>query len=513
MTTQAQTNGDQLNAKHLRYLDRRGLSPETVLGFGLASSPDGNGICFPYNEFEQPLNVKVWQPPKTHDDSPTWRFVESGKDLTFFNFDILQDPAVLRDNAPMPVVITEGEWDCLSVAQSGYPFVCSMPNGAPPPSTNDGPDDESQESPGHSSGNASGSRYAMIHRHFPLLKRVKRWVIATDNDPPGMQLAQDLVRRLGPGRCSFVTYPEDCKDFNDVLVKHGPEAVAEIVAKAKPYPVKGLFTLDDLPAELPRHCVSTGWPNLDVDWKPYPGQFTVLTGIPGVGKTTLLMALVGQLAELHGWSVCLGALENSPEDYIDALMRFRLRGKITKPGWESDEPDVVRARNWIKRQFVFIAQDVRREEDELTLDEFLDAAESAVIQHDVRLVMLDPVNQLESSKASFETDTDYADRCIRAMMRFARRMKVAFICVVHPTKSVGDLKDPASLSLYHCSGSAHWANKPHAGLVLWREIDSSVVNVRVAKNRYVDSGKQWTVAELQYEPHSGRYSDATVPGN
>jgi twinkle protein len=146
----------------------------------------------------------------------------------------------------------------------------------------------------------------------------------------------------------------------------------------------------------------------------------------------------------------------------------------------------------------------------MKLEQFLDASEAAVIQHDARGVLLDPFNQLDSSRFSDETETEYIERAIRSMMRFARQLRVAFICVVHPSKAASEIRNIKNLSLYHCSGSAHWANKPQAGLVLWREPESQEINIKVAKNRYPESGRQWHKAALQLEPSSGRYSDVDL---
>jgi twinkle protein len=107
------------------------------------------------------------------------------------------------------LVITEGELDALAAICSGYRFVVSVPDGAPPPGSpgTTGPGDE-----------ATG-KFAFLWNNRERLKRVKRLTLAVDNDPAGGQLRQELVRRLSAARCSFVQYPDGCKDLNDVLIK------------------------------------------------------------------------------------------------------------------------------------------------------------------------------------------------------------------------------------------------------------------------------------------------------
>jgi twinkle protein len=62
---------------------------------------------------------------------------------------------------------------------------------------------------------------------------------------------------------------------------------------------------------------------------------------------------------------------------------------------------------------------------------------------------------------------------------------VLVIVVAHPGKE-GGLKDPSKMSLYDISDSAHWANKPDFGLVVFREAESlgMITHIKVAKIRY-----------------------------
>lgn len=67
-----------------------------------------------------------------------------------------------------------------------------------------------------------------------------RIILATDNDPPGQALAEELARRLGRERCWQVRWPKKdelsfFKDANEVLKYMGADALKRIVEKAEPY--------------------------------------------------------------------------------------------------------------------------------------------------------------------------------------------------------------------------------------------------------------------------------------
>src|SRR3546814_8320544 len=104
--------------------------------------------------------------------------------------------------------------------QCGNPAVVSVPNGAPAERIDDP---------------VNSNRYRFLWESQADLERVKSFVLATDSDGPGLTLAHDLAAILGPERCRFVTYPDDCKDLNEVFIAHGLRGVNEKINRAKPF--------------------------------------------------------------------------------------------------------------------------------------------------------------------------------------------------------------------------------------------------------------------------------------
>ena len=77
-----------------------------------------------------------------------------------------------------------------------------------------------------------------------------RIVLALDNDERGIELRNELIRRLDPERCLLVEGPEGCKDANDVLMRHGEEQVRECIEAAHEIPLVGIQTAEDVEEEL-----------------------------------------------------------------------------------------------------------------------------------------------------------------------------------------------------------------------------------------------------------------------
>jgi Toprim-like len=57
------------------------------------------------------------------------------------------------------------------------------------------------------------------------LMKVKRFVLAVDDDAAGKRLHDEIVRRLLASRCMMVRYPLGCKDANQVLKVDGKTAI------------------------------------------------------------------------------------------------------------------------------------------------------------------------------------------------------------------------------------------------------------------------------------------------
>lgn len=474
------------------FFESRRISAETAARFEIHTAmsrqneivPDAKGriIAFPFFERGKvvaakyrTLDKKFWQRP--------------GGKRTFWNADALDDPALLSGH--MPLIITEGEIDALSAIDCGFPLTVSVPDGAPTP-----PNAEAETKA--TSDDAKG-KFEFIWNNRERLSHIKRFVLAVDSDEPGQYLASELVRRLSAARCFFVTYPEGCKDLNDVLVGHGPEAVTAVLNGAKPYPVRGLYRLSDYPEAGQLKTLNVGWQTFDEVLRLFRGEFMVVTGIPSHGKSTWVLNLLVNMAELHGWRSALF----SPEMPVVPQLRDKLR-RIRSRHSSAQSP---RVDAWIHDHFVFIDADPTGDQDEdFDLDWIISRAVDAVLRDAIDVLVIDPWNEIEHARFKNETTTEYIGRSIRALKRFARLYDVAVIVVAHPTKDIvgkdGKHRVP---SLYDVEGSAHWFNKCDHGIVVERpDPASSAGTIWVAKSRFDEAGEKGSI-RMQFNRLTSRF--------
>lgn len=429
-----------MHPKHREWISARGLDPQLAEKLGLTTVSEGgaNWLAVPYLEAGETINHKYrLTSDKRHK-------MDAGAPLALWNADCLKDPKV-RDGQT-PVVITEGEWDAMAAIQAGFQFAVSVPNGAPAQETAD---------------LDTAARYDWVDRHAEALSGVREFVIAADEDAAGRNLRSDLIRLLGASRCRFIDYPFPCKDLNEVLVEYGPDKVVDCIATARPVPVQGLFRPADFPERGEVQAYSVGVAPLSDMIQIVPGTFSVVTGYANMGKSTLMNAIIGHALRYH-FPVCVASFETDVKPILIDGLRMAILGcsKVDLGKVElSDADDIIDARLHIISQAV-------DEDLEMDLDKFLELCRVAVRRHGVKMIVLDPWNELEHKRGRDETETDYIGRAIRAMKRFAKQNDVAFWVVAHPTKPhEGAKKVPG---LYDISGSANWANKADYGLTYHR---------------------------------------------
>lgn len=467
------------------YLAGRGISSETAEKHQLTGQRmdrGGSVLATPYFRDGKIVNTKFRAFSLSDPEVKSFWMQDEGE-LCLWNRDILLDPLLCLPDHPL--VITEGEIDGLSVDEAGHQWVVSVPNGA-----------------------QQGTKW--LDADMPHIRKAAKFVLAVDNDDAGETLKRALLNALSLPRCHLVSYPDGCKDLNDVLKNLGKEAVLKVIAEARPIPYQGAYYASDFDDFVGHQTYDLGIRVLDACFTPFAGGFIVITGTPGTGKSLLVQALCYLLAKKHGLKSVIGTFENEPPQVIEELCRMYCG---TRPmTYEIRQ----RAKAWINRHFYFAVTDAPEsaphgeEPVETNLAWFLDAASTFIIREGAKVVVIDPWNELEHSRRHGESETQYIARSIREMKRWARRYNVILIVIGHPTKLEYDKKDKTfrKPTLYDIAGSAAWFDKADIGIVLTRTGERSEIELDVQKVRFKDTGRRgqpvlvWNEAAARYESAS-----------
>lgn len=473
----------------VRWFAARGISEEIIarhcIGLETVYMPqlEDETLCFvfPYRRNGEVVNLKYRSLEGKH-----FRQVKDAEKILYGIDDLTEDWAV----------IVEGECDKLALDVSGIRNAVSVPDGAPPAGSK-----------------PSDQKFEYLVTCAEPLHRLTKIVLAVDNDAPGKTLEAELARRLGPERCWRVTWPDGCKDANDVLVSCGATSLHACIEAAKPYPLDGVFTVEELADDVRQlyreglqSGVSTGWVSVDHHYTVRPGEMTIVTGIPSHGKSQFLDALIVNLARDHEWSIAVCSPENLPVSRHLSKLIEQYTGWAFREGPTHRLPSeaLADALDWLHQHFVFIAP-----EESLSILGLLTIAKSLVARHGIKGLVLDPWNEFEHTRPSHQTETEYISVVLGQIRRFARTHGVHVWVVAHPQKLYrredGSYPVPTP---YDISGSAHWRNKADNCLAVWRDLDEpeKPVKLYVQKIRFREVGTVGMI-ELTWNKVNGRYEE------
>jgi twinkle protein len=209
------------------------------------------------------------------------------------------------------VVITEGEIDCLSLAQV---FKCSWPVVSLP--------------------NGAQSARKAIQKSVEWLSSYEQVVLCFDMDEPGQEAAQACVDLLPPGKVAIMQLP--LKDANEMLVAGRVDELVRAVWEAQTYRPDGIVTVADVRPQLSKPIeAGLPWWSETLTAHTYGrrfGEAYALGAGTGVGKTDFLAQQIAHDVTECGQKVGIFMLEQQPTETLR-----RTAGKISgKRFWVPD---------------------------------------------------------------------------------------------------------------------------------------------------------------------------------
>jgi twinkle protein len=472
-----------LSDKAMDWFSSRGITTEVLIRNRISMErvwmpqieDESTAITFPYYKGGEVVNVKY------RDGQKNFRQY-AGAQKVLYKYDDIQDDVT---------IICEGEMDALSLEVAGFRNAISVPDGAPSP-------------------DAKHFENKFEFLDDERLDNVKQWILAVDSDEPGRKLEDELSRRLGREKCMRILWPEDCKDANEVLLTYGAEGLRHLIQDAKPFPVEGVFSVSDIEEDINNMLEfgmvkgePTGWDSVNGLYTPAPGQWTLVTGIPSMGKSEWLDALAVNIAETAGWSFGVCSPENQPISWHAAkLMEKRMNERLV--AGRVNQLKFQEAKAWLNEHFHFIMP------EEPSLDSVLAKAKVLVRRHGMKGLIIDPYNELDHTKRKDGVnETEYVSSFLTQMRKFARENSIHIWLVAHPAKLMKDNKGIYPVpDGYTVSGSAHFYNKADNIIAVHRDLTvvNAATEVHVQKVRSRWLGKRG-IAYLQWQPHSGRFKE------
>ena len=462
----------------------RGISNQTLLRYKVSEGIDYmqqadaevKTIHFNYIYNEEVFNIKY------RDSSKNFKLV-SGAMLGPYGLN------VLLDNYVSELVITEGEIDAMSFYEAGIKTAISVPNGA-----------------------SKGSQKLEWLEEFIHIFEGKKIYLATDMDEAGIALRNELARRLGKSNCYIVEFPY--KDANETLVHGGPDKLVECYNSASPFPVEGVddaFTVRDEIIRLYEEGTPKGYDSgydMDSEFQWYPGQVTLITGIPGHGKSTWLKNIIYRLAERHGLKSFIYSAEEANTAFALSDMYQIATGKSFFKNSFADRIqriDVDGLLPFMNDHFKYY----RLSDNDLSIEGILEKAQDMVKRFGINIMVIDNMSTVEKSMSN-QSDTRHHQ--IKNMMndvsRFARNYDVHVFLVAHPKKMTeiknGIYRVPNG---YDVGDSSHWFNLPDNGITIYRNFETRQTELHRWKVRFKYTGQVGT-SYFSFNINNSRYDSA-----
>lgn len=472
---------EKLSEKFLKWFEQdRGISNNTLLRLKITEAKEWmpqyekevQTICFNYFRDDELVNIKFRGPQKAFK-------MAKNAELIFYNLD-----AIKGENE---AVIVEGEIDCLTLHECGIYNSVSVPNGA-----------------------SKGSmKLEYLDNCWQEFEGKTKIILATDGDEPGNALREELARRLGKERCFTVTYPDGCKDLNEVLLKFDKEKVKETVQAAKEWPLEGIVTMDEMYDTITSWYehgyppgAKAGIPGFDQLLSFAPKQITTITGIPGHGKDEFTNLILARTAVNCGWKWADAGFEEEPEQTVTKLAE-KIVGRsfdFRKDASHRMSVDQFQqAVALIDQHFYFY----KTEEIETDIDSLLSIADRLVLKYGIRGLRLNPWNWIDN-KTGIE-GTEYVSVVYTKIIKWARKRDVHVFVIAHTTKIGKDRSGKFEIpNLYNISGSAHFYNKTHNGITVYFDPTTGFTTVYVQKVKQSWLGEKGFVT-YRFDTYTRKY--------
>ena len=222
-----------------------------------------------------------------------------------------------------------------------------------------------------------------------FVEKVDAIYIAFDPDKAGQEAAMDLAERFGFEKCfkvDFSNEEEGIKDLSDCLAQGiEEEQIQQCIEEAIQFEIPGVVEVKTVQDGLKTNPLV---PIAHFPYKVmddlmeglYPGEVSIVSGIPGLGKSAFTISLAREWA-LNDVGVMFCALETGKEKLTDRYLYDFQNAKLAF--WEPEDLKVFTDANKLSRYFMAFAQ---KHQTKIFILDYLEWVASRVSRDDNRAI-------------------------------------------------------------------------------------------------------------------------------
>ena len=399
-----------------KYLSLRKLSKSTLDYCDVCEDSKGN-IVFNFYDANDVLTLVKYRPSKKITKrmriEKTW--CQSGADTKNILYNMN------RVDPTKPLVITEGEIDCLSVIEAGYKNAVSIPLGV---------------------GNSK-----WINENFDWLEQFDKIVILFDNDVAGINGRKEACSRLGTWRTYYIELPTEMekdeekvsiKDINEVLYYFGKQKVLDFIDTAQEVPIADVVDLYDVPdfdIESAEGFYSSSKELGEHIYKYLLGTVLILTGRNGNGKSVFLnqefiVEPLNQGMDVFVYSVEMG--RSLLKNWIELVLSGRENVVMSNSTVHKIKPEIKKTmRDWYRGRIFAYDND-----KDLTADSILDRLETVIRRNGVKVAVIDNLLTVDLLPSAGSDIWQEQKKFMVRLINFAAKYNIFIVLVAHPKKTV-----------------------------------------------------------------------------
>ena len=391
------------------------------------------------------------------------------------------------------LTITEGELDCLSIAEIwSCKFPCvSIPNGA-----------------------ASAAK--AITANLQYIESFDTVVLCFDSDEAGRDAAEACAELISPGRVRIAQVPEDYNDPSGMLICGKREELSNLLWEAQPYKpeyvIAGKDTWELVNSPEERAKYRYGFRELDdMLLGIFPSELTLLTAGSGLGKSLLSKEIALNVVE-QGGTVGIISLEETVRRAAIAFAGMGINKPLHLPDVFDQTSESERREGWTKTlgtdRIHFIGAF-----GDLSPDKLMPLIRYLAVAKGCDLVVLDHVSMLASGSEE-QNERKFLDGLVHRLRVEVQNSGIHMIMISHLSRpSGGDRshEEGRAVSSTHLRGSHSLFQLSNACVAMVRnpssedEDDRNRTKLVVLKNR--KTGEQGEAGALTYDPETGRLTE------
>lgn len=457
------------------YWAKRGISKTTIDYLDIQQDERGNTL-FQYYDTNDVLTVCKVRPSRKvpHGECKVW-YLKDEHGNPYDSMPILYN--MNKINVDSPLLICSGEGDCAAAIEAGWTNAVSI------------------------CGGDQNTRW--VNECWDWLEQFNEIIICPDNDESGNKYCKQIIPRLGSWRCKIAVVPEwyevdgvrkaHVKDINDCLYYMGKDCVLNIITHAQDSPIQSVKDLSDVEdVDLDDiDGIYTGIDGIDRElMKIFYGTLTVVSGMPGSGKTSFLYQLICNALDqdINSWLYSKELPDWMTKNWFNFIFggRRHIKEYVNSKGakYYKVTPDAKKKidDHYRGKWFVY------RDDYGNTLDELIESMTDVVRKCGVKFLILDNMMTIDIG-ANDKNELLKQTETINRLIQFSMKYNVATILVAHPRK----LLNTSELGMYDISGTANIANLAHRTIGLRR------ISPKEKQGEPNKSGKGFKVPPCKYD--------------